>query len=172
MTSTEPKWPWRTARPDLCFEEVKPLLVWNGNNSLYWQFFSWYLGNLLGTLWKENSLDRAPLLVFCQDSLPEGSAQHCGRRLIQICEAIRKLLPGQQALSTGHLSTTSRDVHPWVSLAIDFPRLYHKLAQEHIRLHSRSRLLPVQDGPFHPNSNSCWRCQGCWAIHWEYLHAT
>jgi len=73
----------RTACLDLCYDKVEPLLVWNGNNSLYWPFFSWYLGNQSGTLWKEGSLDRAPLWVSCQDSLPEGSAQHCGRRLIQ-----------------------------------------------------------------------------------------
>jgi hypothetical protein len=52
----------RTARPDVCFEEVETLLVWNGDNSLYFPFFS-CLGNQSGTLWKESSLDRAPLWV-------------------------------------------------------------------------------------------------------------
>ena len=52
----------RTARPDVCFEEVETLLVWNGDNSLYFPFFS-CLGNQSGTLWNESSLDRAPLWV-------------------------------------------------------------------------------------------------------------
>jgi len=73
----------RTARPGLCFEEVQELLVWNADNSLYWTFFSCFLGNPSWALWKKSSLDWYRLWVPYQDSLPKGSAQHCGWRLIQ-----------------------------------------------------------------------------------------
>jgi len=73
----------RTGRPDLCFEEVETLLLWNVDNSLYWPFFSWFLANQSVTLWKESSLERAPPWVTCEDSLPQASAQHCGRCLVQ-----------------------------------------------------------------------------------------
>ena len=60
-----------------------------------------------------------------------------------------------------------------VSLAIHWSRLHHKLAQEQRKwLNSRTRLLPVQDGSFHPNINSFWRCQSSWALHRENLQTT
>jgi len=63
--------------------------------------------------------------------------------------------------------------HSWGSLGINFPGFHHKLTQKpRIQVNSRSPLLPVLDGWFHPNSNSCWLCQSRWAVHWEHFQDT